>query len=110
MNHFEIIDNFNQLDQFLAKHHLTFLFISQPNCSVCISLFPQVEKILINYPLIKSGYINTKTLPDIAGRLSIFTVPVLLLFVGGKEYVREARIVPLEGFEVKIKKIYDAFA
>ncbi|MBN6205452.1 hypothetical protein JYK21_03220 [Ralstonia pickettii] len=46
----------------------------------------------------------------VAGRFSIFTIPVLLLFVENKEYVREARIVHMDLFKEKIDKIYQNVA
>lgn len=95
-----------QVKSFIQKHQLAFLYISQPNCSVCHGLLPQVENMLTAYPRIKSAEINTNEIPEIAGYLSIFTVPVLLLFVEGKEYIREARIVHMDLLEEKIKKIY----
>lgn len=107
MNNFEQITSMEQIDYFLHQNKLAFLFISRPNCSVCVSLFPQVEEILLKYPKIKLAYINAGVLPEVASKFSIFAVPVLLLFVEGKEYVREARIVALIEFESKIKKIYD---
>lgn len=86
---------------------LSFLYISRPNCSVCHGLLPQVRALMGKYPEIKLGHINAEAVEEVAGRFSIFTVPVLLLFVDGKEYVREARIVHMDLFEEKLDKIYE---
>ncbi|MGM8365036.1 thioredoxin family protein [Virgibacillus sp. W0181] len=93
-------------DEFIQKQTLAFLYISRPNCSVCHSLLPQVEQLLENYPKIQAAHIDASEVEAVAGRFSIFTVPVLLLFVGGKEYIREARIVHMQKLDERIDKIY----
>lgn len=101
------LQSIDQVKSFIQDHQLAFLYISQPNCSICHGLLPQVEKLMLKYPKIKMGHLNTDEVKEVAGFLSIFTVPVLLLFVDGKEYIREARIVHLDLLEEKIKKIYE---
>lgn len=97
----------NEVKAFIQEHQLAFLYISQPNCSVCHGLLPQVEALLQRYPAIEVGHVDTNDVPEIAGLLSIFTIPVLLLFVDGKEHIREARIVHMDLLNEKIKKIYE---
>lgn len=64
-----------------------------------MSEFPQIEKRLV----------DAEALPELSGFLSIFTVPVLLLFADGKEMMREARFVHVEEFKKKVHKIYKGF-
>lgn len=109
MQQFESIATKEQLEDFINDDSLTFLYISRTSCSICVSLLPQIKRVLNRYPLIKKGYVNADELPEVASLFSIFTVPVLILFVSGKEYLREARIVQLDLFEEKIKKIYHHF-
>lgn len=107
MQVFEELTSLTAINEFIKNHKLSFLFISQPGCSVCHGLFPQVEQLMANYPEIKLGHIDAANVTEVAGAFSVFTVPVLLLFVEGKEYIREARIVPLDLFEEKVRKIYE---
>lgn len=97
----------SEVERFICDHQLAFLYISRPDCSVCHGLLPQVKDMMTEFPQIKLGHINADEIPEIAGRFSIFTVPVLLLFVDGKEHLREARIVHMNLFKEKIKQIYD---
>jgi len=106
MKEFNELTSIDMVEYFINEHRLTFLFISQPNCSVCHGLLPQVQALLTNYPEIHLGHINASEVTEVAGRFSIFTVPVLLLFVEGKEYIREARIVHIQLLEEKLDKIY----
>lgn len=107
MREFEELKNMEMVESFIKENQLAFLYISRPDCSVCHSLLPQVQELMKKYPEIKLGHINVEDVEGVAGRFSIFTVPVLLLFVEQKEYIREARIVHMDLFDEKINKIYE---
>lgn len=59
-----------------------------------------------NYPRIEMAVVNAGKVEDIAGFLMVFTVPVLVLYLDGREYLREARIVPIERFRENVEKVY----
>ncbi|WP_449537514.1 thioredoxin family protein [Ferdinandcohnia sp. Marseille-Q9671] len=109
MRDFEEITTVDEVKDFVATHSLSFLYISRTNCTVCHALLPQVKEVMVDFPKIELGYVNADDVEEIAGYLSIFTVPVLILFVEGKEYIREARFVPMEQFTEKISKVYQNY-
>jgi thiol-disulfide isomerase/thioredoxin len=106
MPNFIELSTLDAIEDFISSNRLAFLYISQPNCSVCHGLLPQVEELMTSFPEIMLGSINALEVEAVAGKFSVFTVPVLLLFVEGKEYIREARIVHMDLFEDKLHKIY----
>ncbi|MGG5254091.1 thioredoxin family protein [Neobacillus sp. SM06] len=71
-------------------------------------MLPQVEEVMRDYPKIQFGVVDAGDVQDIAEHFLIFTVPVLLLFVDGKEVLREARIVHIDLFREKLNRIYTA--
>ncbi|WP_394172837.1 thioredoxin family protein [Guptibacillus hwajinpoensis] len=87
------------------EYPLYFLYLYGTNCSVCHALLPQVEEVLKDFPQIKSGKLNVHETPEAAGEYSVFTIPVLLLYVEGKESIREARFVNIESFRSSINRI-----
>lgn len=107
MREFEQLTSVESANEFISHHQISFLYISMTGCSVCHALQPQVQKLLTKYPDIQMATINAQEVPAVAGSFSVFTAPVLLLYVEGKEYIREARIVHLDLLEEKISKIYD---
>lgn len=109
MTAFKTITTSAELDVFLNKDGLSFLYISRPNCSVCVSLLPQIKTVFEEFIEVRTAYVNAEDVPEVAGRFNIFTVPVLILFVDGREYLREARIVPIEPFKEKLKKIVNGY-
>ncbi|MDT8718756.1 thioredoxin family protein [Clostridium sp. 19966] len=46
-------------------------------------------------------------LPSIAGKFSVFALPCILIFLEGKEILREARFISINELEGKIKRFYD---
>jgi len=70
-------------------------------------LLPQVEEVMKDFPKIEMGLVNAGKVEEIAGFLMAFTVPVLVLYVDGREYLREARIVQVEKFRDDMAKIYE---
>lgn len=106
MRDFQELASMEDINNFIRIHPLAFLYISRNTCSVCHALLPKVRMLMENYPQIELGHIHADHVEEVAGKYSIFTVPVLLLFVEGKEYIREARIVHLDLLQEKIDKIY----
>ena len=53
--------------------------------------------------------INIEKAPELTGHFSVFTLPVVLLVVDGKEYMREVRSFSVGEIEQKIDKIYQLY-
>lgn len=105
----EKLTSLKETSDFLMQPGLNFLYILSPSWSVCHALLPQVEEVLKEYPKIQSKTADIGELPELAGELSIFTSPVLLLFSEGSELLREARFVHLQEFERKIAKMHQIY-
>lgn len=99
------IDTLHSVNDLINKEKLVLLYISRPNCSVCHALLPQVEKVLEEYPSMVSIHADADEIPEIAGEFSIFTVPVVIVFVEGKEMFRKARFVPIEELKGQIQRL-----
>lgn len=101
------LTSLTSVERFMEDHQFSFLYISRTNCGVCHAILPQLKDLLKEFPLIQLGLINADDVEEIAGRLSVLTVPALLLFVDGKEIIREARFVQMQSLQEKICKIYN---
>src|SRR5699024_12726293 len=107
MREFKQLTTIDEVDSFIDQHQLSFIYISRPDCSVCHGLLPQVQSLMNKYPESQLGHVNADEVKAVAGRFSIFTVPVLLLFVEGKEYISDARIVHMGQFDEEDDKLYE---
>lgn len=82
------------------------LFVKTSNCSVCDGLLPQVETLQADYPM-PFYAVNVALIPKIAGQLSLFTAPVVLLYNDGKEYARFARFVPMAELKRRMQELVE---
>lgn len=104
---FQELQSMEEVEYFIQANELAFIYVSRKNCSVCHGLFPQVKELFKNYPEIQTATVDADKTPEFSGQYTIFAVPALLLFYDGKEYLREARIVPMQQFNEKVNRIYE---
>lgn len=105
---FKEASNLEELQESISRHIFVFVYVTQPGCSVCHGLQPQIEAILSDFPKVKSYQVNIRNLPAFSGAYEVYTAPTLLLFVDGKEYMRYSRIVQTNIFKEKLDQIYKA--
>lgn len=103
----EIIEKVELLEKKVCENEIVLLYFSTNSCGVCIDLKPKVEEILKKYPKIKAYQIDVKDSAEIATNYSIFTIPAILLFIQGKETIREARHISVLDIEDKINRYYN---
>jgi len=100
------LDNIEEIKSFIKEDTLAFLYISTAECNVCKDLLPKVRNMLTKYPKIVFRYVEINDALEVSGELSVFSVPVLLFFIEGKETLRESRYVNMSELEEKIKRYY----
>ncbi|MFC7322804.1 thioredoxin family protein [Halobacillus campisalis] len=88
----------------VSQKALSLVYISQPGCSVCHSLLPQVEELLQDFPHVDPIHVDSREIKDIAGEYTVFTVPVVILLSEGKELARMARFVPIGDLRQQLNK------
>lgn len=103
----EAIKTLSLLKDRVAETKQLLVYVSHPGCSVCHSLKPQVEEMLTQFPDIEGITVDSDEVPDIAGAYSIFTVPVVLFFIDGKEMLRRARFVPIGELTHQLSRLQD---
>ncbi|MGM0828546.1 MAG: thioredoxin family protein [Bacillota bacterium] len=101
----EEVHSLESINATLAAEKLSLLYISRPNCSVCHALLPQVKGVLEEFQDVRSVHADAEEIPEIAGEFSIFTVPVVIVFVGGKEMFRKARFVPIDELHSQMTRL-----
>lgn len=97
-----------QVDDFVRQHPLTLLMLKTHNCSVCEAIQPKVTTLLEGYEDIAGAFVYMEDVPELAGEYMIFTSPVLLLMMEGKEVYRAARFILFEELADQLDR-YQAF-
>lgn len=97
------------IESIIKENEIILLYFGNKTCDVCNILKPKVQNILNNYPKIKSIVIDVEESLEIASQFNIFTIPAILVFVDGKESIREARYLSIDDLENKIQRYYKLF-
>lgn len=88
----ETITSLDQMQAVIAREQAVLFYCSTPDCGVCKSVKPKVIALANdNFPKMGLYYIDLDAVPAIRGQLSIYVVPAVLVFIQGKETIREAR-------------------
>ena len=83
------------------------LYFSGANCNVCHALRPKVEELFSQkFPLIERVFLDAHENPEISAHFGVFSVPTMVVFLGGKEFAREGRAVSLHQLEEKLLRPY----
>ncbi|MBO8155894.1 MAG: thioredoxin family protein [Bacillaceae bacterium] len=98
----EYVKDLNEISQIIQEKPLSLLYISQPQCSVCHSVLPKVEKLAEEIPHLTAIHADASQTPALAGAFMIFTVPVVIIFSYGKEVYRQARFIQMDELENKL--------
>lgn len=106
MKEMTTLHSLNSIENFIKQHQFSFIYISRPGCTVCHAVLPQLRILLDQFPNITLGHINADEVEEVVSRFSVFTVPVLLLFIDGTEFLREARFVHFEQLEERLQRVY----
>lgn len=86
------------------------LYASRPGCGVCDALKPKVARVVQEIPGLQGFYADLEKIPLLAGQLSLFTVPVMAVFVQGRESFREARNLSVPLLQEKLERLAELMA
>ncbi len=101
------LSSLDELKEKTAAPTPCLVYFSHHQCNVCKVLRPKVRDLIANnFPEMMLYYVNTMEHPDMAGQFSVFSVPTILVFFEGREYIRESRHVNLSTFRERLEKLY----
>lgn len=104
-----ILDKLKGEDEILSlinNNKMAVVYFTGMDCGACEAIKFKIESILNNLPEIKSGEINGEENIGLAAKYGVFSLPIFLLFVEGKESLRIGRNVDLLELEKNIKRYY----
>ncbi|MDD5359644.1 MAG: thioredoxin family protein [Sulfurovaceae bacterium] len=97
-----------ELEQFISTHDGVMLYFSGENCGVCDALKPKIKEVIeTNFPKIEQVYIKTQENIEIASQVGVFSVPTIIIYLDGKEFLREGRNISLLEFAAKLSRPYN---
>lgn len=101
------LDSYDDIIQIINKNKLAIVYFTGKKCGACDVIKSKVENIISKYNKLKSCQINGEDNLDIGIRFQVYSVPLLLLFVEGKESIRVGRNINLMEIEDIINRYYE---
>jgi len=84
------------------------LYFSGENCNVCHALRPKFKELFDKeFPKIKQIYLDAHENPQISANFQVFSVPTMLVFLDGREFIREGRAVSIHQLQQKLQRPYE---
>lgn len=105
----DYIKSNEELKNITDENSMVIVYFGSEMCGVCVALKPKIEELLKSYPKIKAVQADVDISPEMAASLNIFTIPGILLFIEGKEAIREARFISVPDIESKISRYYQMY-
>jgi len=83
------------------------LYFSGEQCNVCHALRPKFKALFDQkFPAIKQLYLDAHQNPEISAHFQVFSVPTMIVFLDGREFIREGRAVSLYQLESQLQRPY----
>lgn len=105
----DIIKTKEELHKLISENDMLLIYFGSNSCSVCHAMKPKIEKVLEKYPKIKGVRVEAENSLELSANYNVFTIPVIILFIQGKETIRKARIISMEILEQEILRYYELF-
>ena len=87
------------------------LYFQSPACGVCHALRPKLEEFLKeSYPDLSLAVVDIAKNKETAAQHLVFTTPVLIIQVDGREYERFVRAFSIGEVNAKLTRIVRAFS
>jgi thioredoxin-like negative regulator of GroEL len=100
--------NLEELNSTIKSEVGVLLYFLGENCNVCHALRPKFKELFDSkFPKIKQIYIDAHQNPEISAHFRVFSVPTMLVFLDGREFLREGRAVSLHQLEDKLSRVYN---
>ena len=102
------MNTIENIEQTIQENLAVILYFSAPTCNVCHALKPKLlEAIENNFQKFIRVEIDTSKEQDIAAHFSVFTIPTLLVFLDGKEFLRKSRYMSVDEVVREIQRPYE---
>ncbi|MCK9161357.1 MAG: thioredoxin family protein [Arcobacter butzleri] len=98
----------DKIDELIKTSLGVMLYFSSKECGVCSVLKPKIDTMFEeNFPKIKKVYIKSEENLELCAKYSVFTMPTLLVFLEGREFIRKSRNISLVQLQEELGRLYD---
>jgi len=101
------MQNLEDIQRVIQQTPAVLLYFSSPTCNVCHALKPKLFSALKeNFEKIEILCIDVLQEVEVAAQFSVFSLPTIILFLDGKEFIRKSRNMSVQEVIQEIKRPY----
>ncbi len=92
----------------LTQEQNTLLYFWNSSCSVCEPLYDKLEILITDhFPELQINKVNVEENPELRTKYGVFSSPIIILLLDGKEYLRSGGNVSIREIKQKIQRLYE---
>lgn len=91
----------------INDNEMVVIYFTGRDCGACEAIKSKIESVLRGLPNIMSVEIDGEKNLELAAKYDVFSLPIFLLYIEGKETLRIGRNVDLLDLERNIKRYYE---
>lgn len=95
------------IEDLIDQNEMLLIYFGSSTCGVCTDLKPKVKDMMKKYPKIHSIQVDVEKSIKLSAGYNMFTIPGIILFIEGKEVIREARHIGIQDLEKRISRYYN---
>ena len=103
-----LMQTIETINKTISENMAVMLYFSAPTCNVCHALKPKLLKAIeSNFKEFEIVSIDVSVEQDISAHFNVFAIPTVLIYLGGREFLRKSRHMSIEEVVKEIKRPYD---
>jgi thioredoxin-like negative regulator of GroEL len=103
----DMVNSSEAIKELVNYSEMVLVYFGGNSCNVCNVMKPKVQELLKDYTKIKSAQVDVEKSLEASAAYNIFTIPAILIFIEGKEIIREARHISMQDLNSKIDRYYN---
>lgn len=102
-----ILNDLKMTEDLIQKEDMVLAYFTSRDCNMCKDLYPKIDQMLEKFPKIKAIRNEVDQCLELVGKYNILSVPVIVLFIQGKETIRKVRQISVGELEENIERYYN---
>jgi thioredoxin 1 len=104
------VETLGEFEKISGMGGASLFYFSGKECGVCKVLKPKIEELFEDrFDKVDLWDIDIERSPELSAQLSIFTIPTVILFIDGKEFVRQSRSISISQLAENFSRPYQMF-
>ena len=92
------------LEEMIREHALAVVVFTMPSCGVCAPLKEKISNVLGGFPSVAQASVDLSVVETAKGAYQIYTAPIILLFIEGKEAKRYSAAINIAEFKETVER------